>query len=109
MTQNGIEGTQDVVYTVTLILANNTGADITFDIDDLGPGTAESGLDYGAIPANAKITVLDGSTTGTFTVTVINDAVVEVVENLTLTISNPSLASVTVVGATALATITSDD
>ena len=52
-TQGDETGPVDIVYTVTLSTANDTGAAITFDLDDVGTGTATAGADYTAIPANA--------------------------------------------------------
>ncbi|MGZ2371236.1 Calx-beta domain-containing protein, partial [Ancylomarina sp. YFZ004] len=95
-TQGNEDAPTDIVYTVTLSSPNNTGSPITFDIDDAGSGTATSGSDYTAIAAAATITVADGSSTGTFTVLVIDDGLLETTETVIATISNPSNGSVSI-------------
>jgi len=82
---------------------------ITFDLDDLLTGSASSGLDYTAIPANAQITIANGASSGSLTVAVTDDALVEALETLQAQISNPSLGSVTIGTGTATATITDND
>ncbi|CAD7698190.1 unnamed protein product, partial [Ostreobium quekettii] len=108
-TQGDEAGPVDIVFTVTLSKVNNTGSAITFDLDDLESGTATSGSDYTAFPANAQITVADGSSTGTLTVTVTDDAVLETTETVTAEISNSSDPSVTIGTASATANITDND
>ena len=83
-------GPVDIVYTVTLDKVNNTGSAISFDIDDTFAGTASSGSDYVAIPGPAQITVADGASSGTFTVTVSQDALLEGTETVEAQITNPS-------------------
>ncbi|WP_442506608.1 reprolysin-like metallopeptidase [Novipirellula sp. SH528] len=110
VTTHGDEaGPVDIVYTVTLNSVNNTGIPITFDIADLATGTATSGADYTAIPANSQISVAPGTTTGTFTVDVINDPFEEPVETVSVQISNPSNASVVINGVSASANIADND
>jgi hypothetical protein len=99
----------NIVYTVTLSKTNNTGTAITFDLDDLGTGSAMSGLDYTAIAANAQISVANGATTGTLAVLVTDDSDVEVTETVTAQISNSSNAAVTIGTASATANITDND
>lgn len=99
----------DVVYTVTLSETNDTGAAITFDLDDLLTGTATSGTDYTAIPANAQISVAAGANTGTLTVAVTDDVFLEDTESVVAQISSSSSGSVTIGTASATADITDND
>jgi hypothetical protein len=109
VTTSGDEtGPVDIVFTVTLSMVNSTGAAITFDLASIG-GSAASGLDYAAIPGGAQISIANGATTGTYTVTVNDDALVEGIETLQAQISNPSLAALTIGTGTATATITDND
>src|SRR5207344_1726146 len=107
-TQGDETGPVAIVYTVTLSQVNNTGAAITFDIASTG-GTATSGADYTAIPGGAQISVANGASTGTYTVTVTDDALLEATETLQATISNSSNPAVTIATATASANITDND
>ena len=81
-----------IVYTVTLDNTNNTGGVLIFDIADLATGSATSGTDYTAFPAGATITVANGATTGTLSVPVTEDVLVEGTEtvNAQITISDPT-------------------
>jgi hypothetical protein len=109
-TVNGDEtGPIDMVFTVTLPSTNNTGSPITFDIADAGTGSASGGLDYTAIPGGAQISVAVGQVTGTYTIPVIDDALEEAEETLTVTISNPSNITITIGTASSTATITDND
>ena len=110
VTTNGDEtGPVDIVYTVTLTSTNTTGSAITFDINDAGTGSATSGLDYTPIPANAKISVANGLQTGSYTVSVTDDALEENQETLIVTISNPSDPGTTIGTSSAIATIDDND
>ena len=108
-TQGNETGPIDIVYTVTLSKANDTGAAITFDLDDLLTGSATSGNDYTAIAAAAQITVAAGASTGTLTVAVTDDALLEATETVDAQISNPSNPAVTIGTGTATANITDND
>ncbi len=108
-TQGNEAGPVDIVYTVTLSATNTTGSAITFDLDDLGTGSASSGSDYTAIAANAQISVANGSNTGTLTVVVSNDSLLEATETVIAQISNSSNAGVTIGTASATANITDND
>ncbi len=109
-TRQGNEaGPIGIVYTVRLNKINNTGSPITFDLDDLGTGTATPGNDYETISATAEISVADGTDTGTLTVTVVDDAFDEETETVTARISNPSNTAVTINTAEATADIIDDD
>ncbi|MCD0461718.1 Calx-beta domain-containing protein [Roseiconus lacunae] len=103
------EGPTDIVYTVTLDQPNNTGSPITFDFDDLGTGTASSGVDYETVLSNAQISVADGATTGTFVVDVIDDGEIEPTETLEAQISNASVGSVNITTSTATADLVDND
>ncbi len=104
VTTHGDEnGPQNIVYTVTLNPANNTGSAITFDFDDIG-GSATSGDDYTAIPSDATISVEDETDFGIITIPVTDDALLEITETLIAQISNSSNGSVTITPASASAT-----
>jgi uncharacterized repeat protein (TIGR01451 family)/gliding motility-associated-like protein len=110
VTTHGSESTPtDIVYTVTLSSVNNTGAPITFDFDDLVTGTSSSGFDYTAIGGSAVISIPDGSTTGSFTVNVTDDTLLESTETLNVGISNPSFPGISINTSTASADITDDE
>ena len=105
---NGDEsGPVNIVYLVTLAVANNTGSPITFDISATG-GTATGGADYTSF-GTGTVTIADGASTGTFTVTVLDDALFENSETVEATISNPSNPAITVGTAAATATVADSD
>ena len=62
-------------------------ADVSVDFAVTG-GTATSGTDYTLVPGT--ITIPAGSVTGTFNITIINDALVEPSETIITGLSNPS-------------------
>lgn len=72
--------------TVVLELSDAYTSDITVDIA-LSVGTATPGADFTFV--NQTITILAGSTSATISVPVINDAIAEADEVITLTLSNP--------------------
>ena len=110
LTHGNETGPVNIVYQVTLSTTNDTGSAITFEIDDLGTGSATSGSDYTAIAGSAQISVADGASTGTFSVTVIDDAVVDAaLETVTAQISGASHPGVTIGNSTASGTITDND
>ncbi len=109
VTTQGEEGTTDLVFTVTLGKVNATGSAITFDIADLGTGSAFTGLDYTAIAPGAQISVANGSATGTFTVVVTNDDLVEATETVTAEITNSSFGAVSIGTASATGDIEDND
>ncbi|MCC9601569.1 M12 family metallo-peptidase [Stieleria sp. JC731] len=102
-------GPTNIVYTVTLDQVNDTGSAITFDIEDLGTGSATSGADYAAISAGAQVTIPDGASSGTYVVTVLDDGAIEPLETIDVRISNPSYAFATIVTSDATANITDND
>lgn len=110
VTSNGDEnGPVNIEFTLTLNATNNSGSPITFDFDDLGTGTATSGMDYVAIGGSAQLSIADGQSTGTFTVTVNDDGFDEPVEGLDVQLSNPSSSAINIVNSTISATIADDD
>ncbi len=104
---SGAEGGADITYTVTLTEVNNTGDDISFSIRSSG-GSATAGDDYAAFPTGV-ITVANGASTGSFSVSVTDDTDFENDETLIATITNPSDPAVTINTASATATITDND
>ncbi|KAA1259861.1 hypothetical protein LF1_23980 [Rubripirellula obstinata] len=107
--RQGIEGSRALDLTVTLSSRNFSGAPISFDLEDLGTGTATVGLDYQPIPAGAKITVPVGAISGSFRVDVFDDALIEPTETLNARISNSSNSSSVIGQATTTATIRDND
>src|SRR6185503_13662898 len=105
---NGAEGGANVQYTVTMSKANSTGSPITFDIARSG-GTAIDGTDITAIAGGAQVTIANGASSGTFSVVVLNDLLLDGTRTLQATISNPSNGGVTISGATATANITDNE
>ena len=90
--------------TFTVTLSEVSASDVTVEYAT-GSGTATDGTDYTA--TNGTLTVLAGATTGTIEVPVTNDADNEDNETATLTLSNPTNATIT--DATADLVITDDD
>ena len=71
----GEEGGSSVILTATLSRANNTGNDMVFELAEAG-GTATPGTDYTSFDSSA-ITISDGATTGTLTIVVADDELLE--------------------------------
>ena len=94
---------------MTLSKVNNTGAAITFNLADLATGSATSGADYTAIPGGTLITIANGANTGSYTVTVTDDALLEATETLNAQIATSSNPAVAITGATATANIVDND
>jgi gliding motility-associated-like protein len=81
-------GTEDITsVTVQAYLNYPHTADLTADYAATG-GTATLGVDYNLAPGT--ITIASGSVSGSFTINVINDALVEPSETIVTTLSNPS-------------------
>ena len=108
LTTNGNEsGPVNIVYTVTLAKTNNTHGSIDFDIDPTG-GTAVAGADYTDF-TGGTISVADGALTGTFTVAVTDDNVIENLETVQATISNASDPAININTNSDTANITDND
>ena len=105
--QGNETGSVSIEYTVTLDLTNNTGSAITFTFDT-ADNTAVAGSDYTAV-SGGSISVADGATTGTLTVTVLDDGDLEITETVDATISNPSHAGVSPGTGTATGDILDDE
>ncbi|TWU57090.1 Dockerin type I repeat protein [Rubripirellula tenax] len=102
-------GATGIELTVTLDQPNISGASISFDLNDLGSGTATAGLDYVALPAGAKISVAAGQQTGTYIINVIDDFLIEATETVNFRISNPSNPDVGIDTSTVTTTIADND
>ena len=98
----GDSGTSDAVFNVTLSEAARETVTVAFATAD---GTATAGTDYQA--ASGTLTFTAGETALQITVAVIGDTVHEPDETFTVSLSNPSNASLAV--ATATGTVTDDD
>lgn len=96
-----------IVYQVTMDAGkiNGTGADITGTV--LLNGTAALTADY--TPNITTFAIPNGSGTGSFTVTLTNDGVVESTESLTATISVPSFGSINAANNSVTVSILDDD
>ncbi len=106
VTQNGDEaGTQSIIFTINLSQIN-TGGTKNFDFTVTGGTATGGGADY--TNNNTQISVLNGSSTGTATITIIDDTLIEGIQTVTGTISNAP--SGTVIGANSdTADIADDD
>ncbi|HET7722181.1 MAG TPA: hypothetical protein VFK43_19585, partial [Acidimicrobiales bacterium] len=111
--QGSEAGQTSIVFTVTLSKPNPLAVPVSFVLSDAGTGTATSGSDYAAIPAGARITVAPGATTGTFTLLVMDDALLEgaetVVARITKLNTDTSNLAVAIGTATATASIADDE
>ncbi|MGI9249991.1 MAG: Calx-beta domain-containing protein, partial [Pseudohongiellaceae bacterium] len=95
----------NLVFSVTLAPVSYQTVVVTYATMD---GTAEAGKDYIAIN-NATLTFAPGTSGGQITVTVINDDITEGDEDLTLTLSNATNATLAVGASSAIGTITDDE
>ncbi len=108
--QGNEEDEAPIIYTATLSKQNDTGVPITFTINPTG-GSATKSDDYEDF-SEATITVPGGSSTGTLSVPVVDDAVFEPqTETVQATISQSSSGQVTIEDSekSATATITDND
>jgi predicted outer membrane repeat protein len=102
---SGDEGDADNVRQFTITASKTWGTDITVQVDVVG-GTATAGSDYTVLtPQTATITA--GNLTTTVDVTIIGDTTVELNEQYTVNLSNPSGA--TIADGQGLGTIINDD
>jgi hypothetical protein len=99
----GNSGTRALSFRVTLSAASATA--VSFDVATAN-GSATAGSDYVAVPAT-RLSIAAGATTRDVSVTVNGDTAVEANETLTLTLANPSGA--TLADASGAGTITNDD
>jgi parallel beta-helix repeat protein len=90
--------------TVTRTANTNVAASVSYATTN---GTAAAGSDYTA--ASGTLSFAAGETSKTFAVTLLNDAVTESDEALTLTLSNPTGGATLANPLTATVTITNDD
>ncbi|MDT0541115.1 Calx-beta domain-containing protein, partial [Croceitalea sp. P059] len=79
------------------------------DINDLGTGTAIAGTDYTTLPANATITISNGSNSGTINIPTTVDGIFEGNETINGQIANLTGAPAGVTIGTANATGIIDD
>jgi len=98
----GNSGTSLLTFTVSL--SSTSDVDASFDFATAN-GTATAGVDY--ITASGLVTIPAGATTGTVNVVVKGDITYESNETLSLTLSNPTGASIG--DGVAQGTITNDD
>jgi hypothetical protein len=97
----GDSGTSDLTFTVTLSFAPTSAVTVDYATSD---GTAGAG-DYSAV--SGTLTFAAGETTKTITVPVTGDTVAELRETLTVTLSNPTGA--TLADSSAVGTIRDND
>ena len=106
-TTDGSEtGPVNATFTVTQSAVSSINTVVNFTLG----GTAAEGSDYTAIPHS--VTIPAGSTTATITIPVINDALVEPTETVTVTLVSPITsgnAGISVDTTTASRTITDND
>ncbi len=101
----GDSSTTNLTFTVSLSPASAT--QVTVDYADAGTGTATSGTDYTAVTGNT-LTFAAGTTSQTFTVSVLGDATYESDETVIATLSNASTGT-NIATASGTGTITNDD
>ncbi|MCP4128752.1 MAG: hypothetical protein GY753_17075, partial [Gammaproteobacteria bacterium] len=86
-TGSGDETSSSLTLQVNLSAVSGLAASVDYAVT----GTATSGSDY--TPASGTVTIPAGSTSGTISITIIDDALEEDDESLNITISNPVNAS----------------
>ena len=101
-TYSGAEGVPTAI--VTLTRTGGTAGTVTVLVSATG-GTATIGSDFTGVPAT--VTFLDGQTTATLTLPILDDATLEGDETATLTLSAPTGGAT--LGAVAVATLTITD
>lgn len=103
-TTNGAEaGPVSGVMTVTMSKVSAVNTTISYTVT----GTATSGTDYTALAGS--ITILAGSSTGTISIPVIDDAIVETAETVIVTLNSVTSGVSTSIGAPSSATNTIAD
>jgi hypothetical protein len=105
--KDGIEGSQDIELKVSLNNPNTTGVPVTFDIAEATGGTATNGVDFQDFD---EVSIPDGESFATITITVVDDTEVEIDETLVVELSN-SYSPLYIIGSTntATANIASED
>ncbi|TWT49574.1 Calx-beta domain protein [Rubripirellula amarantea] len=100
----------DTSFTFTVTRADSTTGTTTVDYAISGSGTSPADADdfTGATLPSGTVTFADGETTQTITIDVAGDAIFEMDETFTVTLSNPS-SDATITTATADAVILNDD
>ncbi len=85
----GDNGTVSLIFTVSLSAPSTTSVSVDYATSDTSPasGSATAGSDY--IAASGTLIIPAGSTSGTVTVSVIGDTMVETNETFTLELTNP--------------------
>lgn len=99
--------TAQTTITVTATASSPVVGNQTVDFAVTGPGITSSDF-VGAPPLTGTITILDGQTTGSFTLQIFDDTDPEGTETATVTISNPS-AGIIISVASASFTIADND
>lgn len=103
----GNAATTDFTFTVTRVGA--TTGDVTLDWSVAGSGANQAdAADFGGVLPAGQVTILDGQASATITVQVSGDAVFELPEGFTVTLSNPP-PGYTLGATTATGTIQNDD
>jgi len=100
----GTENGGDITVTVTLNATSSNTVTVDYASSD---GTATVGSDYTAV--SGTLTFNPNETSKTFTVTPIDDTIIESSETMTLTLSNASNATLGTVRSPATLTITDND
>ena len=100
----GSEQAEAAKFAVALSAASLQTVSVAYASTD---GSAKAGSDY--VAASGRLTLAPSTTSGTISVQVVDDNVVEGSENLTMTLTSASNATVADDGAAALGTITDND
>ena len=98
---------EDVTFTVTLSAASTQTVTVDWATSVETGDTATAGTDFTAVPART-LTFMPGETTATFTVSTVDDTTDEANETFTVTLSNPTNATLAT-DPTATGTIDDDD
>lgn len=104
----GDSGTSTLSFTVSLNVSNSVATSATYAVTSgsmIGGATCAAGIDF--INTSGTITIASGNTSATISVTICGDTNAEGDETLTVTLSNPTNA--TLGTASAIGTILDDD
>ncbi len=104
-TQQGREDGTPVTFTVALDRINATGQEVTFAL--ALSGTAEQGTDY--VAPDSTVRIPSGEQRAVITISPLNDTIYEGEETIIATISDPSIAALTIDTSTATATLADDE